>query len=440
MPGDWDLQTKALATKRKHRALVQRFQDGVEWQETELFSNLYTRRLERGAVVRGTQDISELTRYYETYFDGLYTDIKEYGFQVAFDERGMMDIPHVHIGRDGRVLFGNNGNHRLTIAKILGVERIPCRVRARHQAWQQLRDRIATHGPERCWKVVDRKFATHPDLVDLLGSDPDPSREEDLDSVAVHIASMRGTRTGLLLRKLARDAPAGTSVVQVGCWLGAGTAQLALGIRERRDAGDVRLHCYDQWQASHADVKRAASRSVNLSVGEDLLPRVRRTLEPFKIPIRFHKGELDESGWRAGPISVYVDDTSEAPDLFYHLLRTFGSSWVPGETVIVFMDFESRKKTAAADHTFRHHVVESNRQCFEPLESKGHAVFLYREPVDFDKLASTSRIWSLSAQIRARDVERRRLWSSTSWRVTAPLRRCADASRGWLGSGRRDRG
>ena len=39
----------------------------------------------------------------------------------------------------------------LAMAKLLGVKRIPCHVRARHLAWQQLRDRVAAYGPERCW-------------------------------------------------------------------------------------------------------------------------------------------------------------------------------------------------------------------------------------------------------------------------------------------------
>ena len=117
------------------------FREGVEWQDTDLFKQQYSGRLESGDSVKGTQSISALKDYYETHLDGLYADIKEHGFRVAFNEHGMMDVPHVHIARDGRLLFGNDGNHRLSMAKILGVERIPCHVRARHLAWQQIRDR-----------------------------------------------------------------------------------------------------------------------------------------------------------------------------------------------------------------------------------------------------------------------------------------------------------
>ena len=52
-------------------------------------------------------------------------------------------------------LFGRDGNHRLMMAKLLGVARIPCCVHARHLAWQQIRERVAALGPERCWQEVD---------------------------------------------------------------------------------------------------------------------------------------------------------------------------------------------------------------------------------------------------------------------------------------------
>ena len=52
----------------------------------------------------------------------------------------------------------------------------------------------------------------------------------DLNDIADGIPSMGGRRFGSLLRRLACDALSGTSIVEVGCWLGAGTAQLALAL------------------------------------------------------------------------------------------------------------------------------------------------------------------------------------------------------------------
>ena len=173
LPGDWDRGSQLMVRTHKHRSVVQHFRQGLAWEDTELFTSKYIPALESGRTVRGARTLGELTRYYETHMDGLYDSIRALGFLVTLDENDRAVLPHVHVGRHGQILIGNNGNHRVSIAQVLGVERVPCNVRARHLEWQLLRDAVATLGPGRCWDVVGRKFATHPDLADLIppGSD-----------------------------------------------------------------------------------------------------------------------------------------------------------------------------------------------------------------------------------------------------------------------------
>ena len=117
LPGDWDLQTTAIDQQIKHRSVVKRYRDGVPWPDTELF-DLYAQLLAEGETIRGVRDLTALERDYDTRVDGLFDSLREVGFRIMVDEHGRPDIPHVHIGRDGRVLFGNNGNHRLMMAKV----------------------------------------------------------------------------------------------------------------------------------------------------------------------------------------------------------------------------------------------------------------------------------------------------------------------------------
>ena len=228
----------------------------------------------------------------------------------------------------------------------------------------------------------------------------------ELEAIADQIPSMGAKKIGPLLRQMSRNAPADTSVVEVGCWLGAGTAQLALGIRERRCADNVSLHCFDRWQATPREVEKAARCGVRLSVREDTLPRVRRTLEPFNVPIRFHKGDMWKSRWDGGPISVYVDDLSKAPRRFCRALLTFGPKWIPGETVIVLMDYHMWKKTGAAGHRCQKNFIEANRDCFEPIEHEGPAIkssvamFVYRKPIDAIKDGKWRDLWHIWLQLR----------------------------------------
>lgn len=49
----------------------------------------------------------------------------------------MFDQISVNVARDGKLLFNNRGLHRLSIAKIVGVEKIPISVVVWHSKWVQ---------------------------------------------------------------------------------------------------------------------------------------------------------------------------------------------------------------------------------------------------------------------------------------------------------------
>ena len=246
-----------------------------------------------------------------------------------------------------------------------------------------------------------------------------------LQALAERIPSMGGREIGPWLRKLARNCQAGTSVVEVGSWLGAGTAQLALGIAERQHPHEVTLHCYDRWLANGSEVAKASDFGIRLEEGENTLLRVRDVLESFGVPMVFHQGELIEFDWNDGPISLYVDDASKLPEAFVHVLQTFGASWVPGTTVVVLMDYGYWKTSGVAEHRCQQMFVEFNRHCFERLscDNEQHAVFLYKRA--FESIPTEVVSMALQ-QVRQR---LRACHESTSWRVSAPLRAVSDTVR-----------
>ena len=168
LPGDWDLQVRLVDGTNKHRSVAQHFRDGVPWERTDIFVNRYAKHIARGLRPRGARTLDELREFYERHIDPLHESIRRRGFVLAAHRDGTVDIPHVHVARDGRLLLGDNGNHRLAIARLVNVRRIPCFVRARHLEWQRVRTLVARHGPDRCWRFVDPALATHPDLADLL--------------------------------------------------------------------------------------------------------------------------------------------------------------------------------------------------------------------------------------------------------------------------------
>lgn len=149
--GDWDQHTLDLTELPKYVGAVEHFVDGVPWEETSLFG-YYRRLLDAGRTIDGCESIDELLDRYRK-FDRMYRDIQENGYRSR-DElcddrrfRCLMNEVTVSIGRHGEfVLGGGGGWHRLSIAKLLSVEKIPVRVLLRHKEWHNKRKSILESG------------------------------------------------------------------------------------------------------------------------------------------------------------------------------------------------------------------------------------------------------------------------------------------------------
>jgi len=122
-----------------------------EWEETEFYKNELT-QIETGRKLWGCEnriDWDERCRY----LDLLIRSIREQGYKLAhqvsvsgrkvghFLLKEMSEEVTVNIGRNGQYLF-QDGRHRLSIAKILGVKRIPVKILVRHKKWQELREKL----------------------------------------------------------------------------------------------------------------------------------------------------------------------------------------------------------------------------------------------------------------------------------------------------------
>lgn len=217
-----------------------------------------------------------------------------------------------------------------------------------------------------------------------------PSEFAELVKVAALFPSMGGKEIGPFLRKLARTAPSNTAIVEVGSWLGAGTAQLALGLRERGTDQSVTLHSYDRWIANKSEIEKAEQKAnISFSPNQDTLPWVMQALQPFGVGIKFVKGDIVVVNWAGGPISVYVDDAAKAPARFFHMLRTFGPSWVPSVTVLVLMDFHYWEKTGSEDHKCQKYFMDAHLDHFAQIKDfrrASNAAFVYRKKLDFERL------------------------------------------------------
>jgi hypothetical protein len=125
--GNWDLERRyPLAGAVKHRSIAQRYAEGLAWEETDLFRQVYSERIKREPI-RGEATMKGLLAQYYGRVDSMFADLKANGF------RENTRLPRLLIGRDGEVFIGNQGNHRLAMANVLGLKRIAGEIICRHR-------------------------------------------------------------------------------------------------------------------------------------------------------------------------------------------------------------------------------------------------------------------------------------------------------------------
>jgi hypothetical protein len=163
--GDWDQAApRAVSEEPVVRALVEVLVLGRPWEETRFFARVRA-EIEAGRTKFGCSTVDDL-RAREGHIRRLYHDIREHGYrsQAELGGRRAHDEVRVAIGRDGRFLFVD-GRHRLAVARLLGVRRIPVRVTLRHPGWEAVRAQIRAYADQRGGRVD--QVIDHPDLASI---------------------------------------------------------------------------------------------------------------------------------------------------------------------------------------------------------------------------------------------------------------------------------
>lgn len=207
--GNWDQklpdQQKSDPLRRReerfedhlvYRSFESHFEDNVAWQETELVQYVLG-EIDRGNRCWGSETHEEVWRRCDR-LDTLYEQVSTHGYRTKLELMGIKpsrfqcrldrsvrrysDADHitrsghnpvrgfrslianevmVDIGRDGELLFVD-GRHRLSIAKILGLDRIPVVVLVRHKKWVETLSTVVSDN--RDINEVSLGIADHPDV------------------------------------------------------------------------------------------------------------------------------------------------------------------------------------------------------------------------------------------------------------------------------------
>jgi len=139
--GEWDRRSIPFDEYLPYVGLRRHFVDGVDWEDTRYYRRI-VECITGGSSLWGRKTEAEF-RERCAELDWLYDRIDREGYRSAsdlHDGKLQYDEVAVNVGRDGRLLF-NDGKHRLSIAKALGVDAVPVRVVVRHQSWVADSDR-----------------------------------------------------------------------------------------------------------------------------------------------------------------------------------------------------------------------------------------------------------------------------------------------------------
>ena len=156
--------------------LRDRFIDHKEWTETRVYNHAME-RIGRGELVQGSIRSEKKLMNYLAAIDRLYDSIKEYGYRPDVGvtspnghryESDPYNAAHDHIvvnlDRHGRAIFFD-GIHRLSIARILAVEKITISVIVRHKEWKLFRNRLRSYTTTQGGSLYQPAY--HFDLEDI---------------------------------------------------------------------------------------------------------------------------------------------------------------------------------------------------------------------------------------------------------------------------------
>ena len=109
-----------------------------------------------GEPTSGAETREEFVEYL-SHLDDVYESIKDEGYNNS-------SVITVSIGREGKWMT-NHGNHRRTMAAILGVESVPVQIKYRHREWQE--KRIQIYNADDPTNLSDnlKQYLDHPDII-----------------------------------------------------------------------------------------------------------------------------------------------------------------------------------------------------------------------------------------------------------------------------------
>jgi SAM-dependent methyltransferase len=182
--GNWDITPYKFTDLTVYKSLRKRIEDRAEWQDTEYYKTML-KLVESGSYYWGVKNKDDLDKRCQ-HLDSLIESIKNDGYCL-----NRYDEIDVNIGRNGEYLF-QNGVHRLSIAKILGIKSVPVMVFVRHKKWQEFRQFVASYARQQPPRGKLYQPIVHPDLADIPFDEEDHDCQDLMETIKDHLGKKKG--------------------------------------------------------------------------------------------------------------------------------------------------------------------------------------------------------------------------------------------------------
>lgn len=130
--GDWDRSALPLADLTLWRGIQQRIVEGREWEDTDLAPGRFVAEAPNVGTRFLTDDPARLAAQWRR-IDALISSLRSDGWLPHHDIGSTFDREMaIAIGRSGELIRDRGGLHRIIIARLLGLSRVPCRILVEH--------------------------------------------------------------------------------------------------------------------------------------------------------------------------------------------------------------------------------------------------------------------------------------------------------------------
>lgn len=208
---------------------------------------------------------------------------------------------------------------------------------------------------------------------------------EELEKHIEKIPSMGGRQIGHHIEEAVSKLKPDENIIELGTWLGAGTAQIAMALKKQGKNNKIFTH--DRFLVSSRQPLKAGREGVKLVDGQDSFPVARAFLEPFP-NIRIIKSEIKNVIYNHGKIGLYIDDACKQKERFKSAMRIFSPYFIPNKTILIMMDFYLFKNTRSESHKYQYKFMKKRPDKFERIKKiettyqdekqEFGAIFLYK--------------------------------------------------------------